>query len=317
MSNLVRRAAHELARSRHAIALTGAGMSTESGIPDFRGPQGVWTTDRKAEAEAYRRYEVFLNDAKAYWEEMLGLRGKHGTFYREIGKAEPNPGHHALADLEALGILKRVITQNIDGLHRRAGNRKVLEYHGSVDALRCICCGARVERAHVCLEELPPRCRCGAALKYDVVHFGEPIPLDVMTESEEEALRCDVMLVCGTSAVVYPFANLPVMARVGAHASLLGLSVISRRPGVTIIEVNADPTPLTREGVSDYLVQGKAGEILPVIVEEAKRACLALAAEHDPLLCDKAGEEDRRQGQDSGNCQRGKENAPWREAEPE
>jgi len=296
MDSLVRRAAYELARSKHAIALTGAGMSTESGIPDFRGPQGIWTTDKKAEAEAYRRYQLFRDDARAYWEEMLGLRGTYRAFYEEIRKAEPNPGHYALADLEALGVLKCLITQNIDGLHRKAGNRRVLEYHGSVDALRCISCGARIARSQVCLEELPPLCRCGAALKYDVVHFGEPIPPDVMTASEEEALRCDLMFVCGTSAVVYPFAGLPGIARSGARASLLGLSVISRRPGVTIIEVNADPTPLTREGVSDYLIRGKTGEILPGIVEEAKRACSALAAENDPLLRDKAGEEHRRQG---------------------
>ncbi len=295
MDSLVRRAAHELARSKHAIALTGAGMSTESGIPDFRGPKGIWTTNKRAEAEAYRRYELFLNDAKAYWEEMLGLRATYGTFYEDVRKAEPNPGHHALAGLEALGVLKCVITQNIDGLHRKAGNRRVLEYHGSVDALRCISCGARIDRSQVCLEELPPLCRCGAALKYDVVHFGEPIPPDVMMASEEEALRCDLMLVCGTSAVVYPFAGLPGMARFGARASIPGLSVMRRRPGITIIEVNADPTPLTREGVSDYLIQGKTGEILPAIVEEAKRACSALAAEHDPLFGDNAGKEDRRQ----------------------
>ncbi|MFU8796564.1 MAG: SIR2 family NAD-dependent protein deacylase [Dehalococcoidia bacterium] len=272
MDNLVRRAAYELAQSEYAIALTGAGISTESGIPDFRGPQGIWTTDRRAEAQAYRRYELFLHDAKAYWEEMLGLREPYCTFYGEIEKAEPNPGHYALADLEALDVLKCVITQNIDGLHRKAGNRRVLEYHGSVDALRCICCGTRVEGAQVCLEELPPRCRCGTALKYDVVHFGEPIPLDVMTASEEEALKCDLMLVCGTSAAVYPFANLPRLARFGARASLLGLSVTTPRPGVRIVEVNADPTPLTHEGVSDYLIQGKTGEILPGIVAEFREA---------------------------------------------
>ena len=267
MEDLVKRAGKDLAESEYAIALTGAGMSTESGIPDFRGPRGIWTTNKEAEAKAYQRYDLFLNDPRAYWEEMLGFQGRHGTFYEEISKAEPNSGHYALAELEALGILKCVITQNIDGLHKKAGSKRVLEYHGSVHALRCISCGSRFAREEVSLDELPPRCKCSAALKYDVVHFKEPIPLDVMEEAEKEALRCDLMLICGTSAVVYPFANLPRMARFPSGRLIPGLDVIGRKANVKIIEVNADPTPLTREGISDYLIQGKTGEVLPVICE--------------------------------------------------
>jgi len=245
-------------------------MSTESDIPDFRGPKGIWTTDKEAEAKAYQRYELFLNNSRAYWEEMLGFQGTYGTFYEQIRQAEPNPGHYALAELEALGILKCVITQNIDGLHKKAGSKRVLEYHGSTHVLRCISCGSRFAREEISLDELPPRCKCGAALKYDVVHFKEPIPLDVMEESEKEASRCDLMLICGTSAVVYPFANLPRMARF--HLSVTGLDVMGHKANVKIIEVNADPTPLTREGISDYLIQGKTGEILPRIVEEVNKA---------------------------------------------
>jgi NAD-dependent deacetylase len=270
MEDLVKRAAKDLAESKYAIALTGAGMSTESDIPDFRGHKGIWTTNKEAEAKAYQRYELFLNNPKAYWEEMLGVRGTYGTFYEQIRQAEPNPGHYALAELEALGILKCVITQNIDGLHKKAGNKRVLEYHGSVNAVRCISCGLRFTREEISLDELPPRCKCGAALKYDVVHFKEPIPSDVMEESEKEASRCDFMLICGTSAVVYPFANLPRMARF--HSGETGLDVMGHKANVKIMEVNADPTPLTREGVSDYLIQGKTGEILPTIVEEVKKA---------------------------------------------
>ncbi len=267
---MVRRAADDLAESEYAIALSGAGMSTESGIPDFRGPRGIWTTNGEAEARAYQRYELFLNNPKAYWEEMLGFQGTHGTFYEEIRKAKPNPGHYALAELEALGILKCVITQNIDGLHREAGSKRVLEYHGSVHALRCISCGSRFAREEVSLDELPPRCKCGAALKYDVVHFKESIPLDVMMESEKEASGCDLMLICGTSAVVYPFASLPRMARSHSGGLVPGLDVMGRKANVRTIEVNADATPLTYEGVSDYLIQGKTGEILPRIVEELR-----------------------------------------------
>jgi NAD-dependent deacetylase len=270
MKNLVKRAAKDLVESTYAIALTGAGISTESDIPDFRGPKGIWTTNKEAEAKAYQRYELFLNNPRVYWEEMLGFHGTYGSFYEQIRQAEPNQGHYALAQLEALGMLKCVITQNIDGLHKKAGSKKVLEYHGGVHVLRCISCGSRFAREEISLDELPPRCKCGAALKYDVVHFKEPIPSDVMEESEIEASKCDLMLICGTSAVVYPFANLPRMARF--HSGVTGLDVMGHKANVKIIEVNADPTPLTHESVSDYLIQGRTGEILPEIVEEVKKA---------------------------------------------
>jgi NAD-dependent deacetylase len=272
MEDLIKRAVRDLAESKYAIALTGAGISTESGIPDFRGPKGIWTLNKEAEAKAYQRYQLFLNNPKAYWEEMLGFGGTYGTFYEQIRQAQPNPGHYALAELEVRGILKCVITQNIDGLHKKAGNKRVLEYHGSVNSVRCISCGARFAREEVSLEELPPRCRCGAALKYDVVHFTEPIPLDVMAESEKEALMCDSMLICGTSAVVYPFANLPRMARFRSGGLGTRSVVVGHAASVKIIEVNADPTPLTHEGISDYLIQGKTGEILPRIVAELRKA---------------------------------------------
>jgi len=272
MEDLIKRAARDLLQSKHAIALTGAGISTESGIPDFRGPKGIWTLNKEAEAKAYERYELFLNNPRAYWEEIVGLRETYGKFHGQVRGAEPNSGHYALAQLEALGILKCVITQNIDGLHKEAGSKRVLEYHGSVNAVRCISCGSRFAWEEVCMDELPPRCKCGAVLKDDVVHFKEPIPSDVMEESEREALSCDLMLICGTSAVVYPFANLPRMARYHASRLVLGLDVIERKTSVKIIELNADPTPLTQEGISDYLIQGKTGEVLPRIVEEVSKA---------------------------------------------
>jgi len=230
----------------------------------------VWTTNKEAEARAYQRYALFLKDPRAYWQEMLGLQGTRGAFYEEIGRTEPNPGHYALAGLEALGILKCVITQNIDGLPRTAGSRRILEYHGSIHPLRRISCGSRLAREEVSTDELPPLCKCDAALRHDVVHFKEPIPLDVMRESEEEALRCDLMLICGTSAVVYPFANLPRMVRLHSGGLVSGLDVMGCKANVRIIEVNAEPTPLTHEGVSDCLIQGQTGEILPRIVGELR-----------------------------------------------
>lgn len=255
MSDLIEIAADDLRNSLHTVVLTGAGMSTESGLRDFRGPKGLWTTNKEAEAKAYERYDLFLRDPRAYWEEMLGKKDTHGAFYHDLRKAEPNAGHYALADLEEAGVVKCVVTQNIDGLHPKAGSKNVIEFHGSVNKLRCASCGSRSGFEDAALETLPPLCHCGGVLKLDVVHFKEPIPLDVMGRAEDEVVKCDVMLICGTSAVVYPFAGLPRAAKM-SHGS-----------GAVIIEVNAEPTPLTNDGISDYLIQGMLGEVLPQIVE--------------------------------------------------
>ena len=260
MEQLIERAARDLADSKYAVALTGAGISTESGIRDFRGPQGVWTLNPEAERRAYLGYQSFLEDPKGWWEERLTGTSLLG----DLEKAMPNPGHYALAELEKIGILKCLVTQNVDGLHEKSGMKNVWEYHGSRFKLRCVSCNSRFSRDTFDLErlrqegQLPPYCpECGGVVKTDGVGFGEPIPHDVATQSLEEASKCDLMLICGTSAVVYPFANLPRIA--------------SQRRTVTIIEVNADPTPLTEEGISDYLIQGKTGEILPGIVEAVKK----------------------------------------------
>ncbi|HSR13679.1 MAG TPA: NAD-dependent deacylase [Thermodesulfobacteriota bacterium] len=259
MNSLIERAAEDLAGSSYAIALTGAGISTESGIPDFRGPSGVWTRDPDAERRAYEVYAKFQRSPKDYWVERLTRPSLLGN----LEKMSPNPGHHALAELESMGILKWTITQNVDGLHQKAGSRRVLDYHGNAFRLRCFSCGGRMEGEEVDLkallagDKLPPLCpKCGGVLKSDVVHFHEPIPMDVAEQSLEEAARCDLMLICGTSAVVFPFARLPRVARQGGRA--------------TIIEVNAEATPLTDDGVSDYLIQGKTGVILPQILEKIK-----------------------------------------------
>jgi NAD-dependent deacetylase len=242
---------------------SGEGISTESGIPDFRGPTGVWTRNPEAERQAYRSYKLFQTDPVAYWEDRLSSSSLLG----DLAKAAPNSGHLALVELEELGILKCIITQNVDNLHRRAGSLKVLDYHGNNFRLRCSQCLARYELAEYDLGELrregklPPLClRCGGRVKLDTVHFGEPIPEDVAALSIEEVRKCDLMLICGTSAVVYPFAELPVIGR-------------QRRdePAAVIIEINIEPTPLTLEGISDYLIRGRTGEILPQIVAIIKQ----------------------------------------------
>jgi NAD-dependent deacetylase len=258
---LVNKAAGCLAESKYAIALTGAGISTESGIPDFRGPEGVWTQNPDMEKLAYEMYFTFLRDPGAYWKARLTRPYMLG----DMSLYKPNPGHYALADLEQQDVLKCVITQNIDGLHEMAGSKRLLEYHGSVNKLRCSVCGKKYPRdsfdlmAMLEAGTLPPRCSvCRGAIKDDVVHFNEPIPVDVAEDSLTEAEKCDVMLICGTSAVVYPFASLPRVARQRGG------------PAVAIIEVNAERTPLTDQ-VSDFIIEGKTATILPLIAETVKR----------------------------------------------
>lgn len=267
MKDLIQRAAEALIQSRYAIALTGAGISTESGIPDFRGPNGIWTKNPDAERKAYESYAKFQKNPKDYWIERLT-----GPFILgDLEKAIPNPGHLALAELETMGRLQWVITQNIDNLHQKAGSRKVLDYHGNMSLLRCVSCNARFEPKEFDLERLkaedrlPPLChQCRGILKSDIVHFHEAIPVDVADQSQAAAEKCDLMIICGTSATVYPFALLPRMAK---QRSFKG--------GTTIIEINADPTPLTHEKISDFLIQGKTGQILPRILEAVKKMVTA------------------------------------------
>ncbi|MGP8154953.1 MAG: SIR2 family NAD-dependent protein deacylase [Smithella sp.] len=263
MEELIQKAAEQLIKSKHAIGLTGAGISTESGISDFRGPNGIWTRNPDAERKAYQSYAKFQQNPREYWKDRI----TGASLLGDLTSALPNPGHFALAELEKMAILKCIITQNIDNLHQRAGSKRILDYHGNISLLRCVSCHSRFEIGEFDLDQLlsedrlPPLCRkCNGVLKSDVVHFTEAIPPDVAQESQEEAGKCDLMLICGTSAVVYPFALLPKMAK-------------QRQPGkeTIIIEINADPTPLTEEGISDYLIKGKTGTVLPKIVAEVKK----------------------------------------------
>lgn len=278
MKNLIKKAAKDLSSSKHAIALTGAGMSTESGIPDFRGPDGIWTKDPEAERKAYDAYELFKKNPEEFWKQRLDPNSamrRMFEMFSQLDDSQPNPGHFALAELEKKGILKYILTQNVDGLHQKTGSKNVAEYHGAIKKFRCVECSKRLTPAELKLDELsvngklPPRCKCDGIIKDDGVFFGEPIPTDVRKLSEREALQCDVMLICGTSAVVQPFASLPLLAKYGENRSIFGVmftgDILKKK--VTIIEINAEPTPLTNS-ISDYLIQGKTGEILPQIVEE-------------------------------------------------
>ncbi|MBI2887006.1 MAG: NAD-dependent deacylase [Chloroflexi bacterium] len=245
-------AARAILDARYLVALTGAGISVESGIAPFRGPGGLWTKYGEPDMNGYQR---FLADPKRWWEERLSgedLRGRPEL--RGFENAQPNPGHLALAELERMGLLRYLITQNVDNLHYAAGNQRVAEIHGNRTKLRCIQCGARFPREEFTLETLPPRCpACQGVVKSDTVMFGEPIPSDVLEVCRNEALQADCMLVVGTSAVVYPAAELPV---------------ITRMRGGTLIEVNPLESALTRE--CDIVVRGPSGELLPQLVEQVK-----------------------------------------------
>jgi NAD-dependent deacetylase len=241
----VERAAEMLSAARTGLALTGAGISAESGIPTFRGEGGLWT---KFDPVKVASIEYFMADPSAYW-----------TASKERGRvavaATPNPGHSALAALEATGHLAAVVTQNTDGLHQDAGTQRVIELHGSGRTVQCLDCGHREPRAAVQARldsEMPPRCLiCGGTfLKPTVVLFGEALPQAAMQDALALARAADLVLIVGSSLVVYPAADIPVVAmRAGAHS----------------IIVNAEPTPLDR--LADVVLHGRAGDILPEIVE--------------------------------------------------
>jgi NAD-dependent deacetylase len=268
MKDLIKRAAWDIYGAQHVVALTGAGVSTESGIPDFRSPGGLWEKYDPMEF----MYERFISNPKRIWEMSLKMK-REGDL--DMAEARPNPAHLALADLESMGYLKCVITQNVDNLHQKAGNKDVIEFHGSLLWGRCINCSQRysidVIDSKIDKGELPPRCtECGGILKPDAVFFGEPIPPQALQRSIAEARRADVMIVAGTSAVVYPAAELPFIAKRGG--GFFSTAVIEPSPnvGAVVIEINDEPTQLTGK-VSDYLIIGKVGTILPEIVEELKR----------------------------------------------
>jgi NAD-dependent deacetylase len=241
----VERAAELLAAAQHAIAMTGAGVSAESGIPTFRGEGGLWT---KYDPVKVSSIDSFMADPASYWE-VSRERGRVAL------AARPNPGHLALAAMEAIGRLVAVVTQNTDGLHQDAGSSRVIELHGSGRTVQCLDCGRREPRSEVQARldvEMPPRCRnCGSIfLKPTVVFFGEPMPVAAVQEAFALAGQADVVLVVGSSLVVYPAAEVPLVAV---------------RAGARMIVVNAEPTPFDR--LAEVVIHGRSGEVLPQIAD--------------------------------------------------
>ena len=240
----IQHAAELLQGARRGLALTGAGASAESGIPTFRGGGGLW---ERYDPVKVASIKYFMADPSAYWR-VAKERGPVAL------AARPNPGHYALAALEASGRLAAVVTQNTDGLHQDSGSRRVVELHGSGRTVLCLDCGSREARAEVQARleaEMPPRCRmCGGLfLKPAVVLFGEPMPQAEMREAFELARQADVVIVVGSSLVVHPAADIPPAA--------LG-------SGARMIVVNVEPTPL--DELADVVIHGKSGEVLPELV---------------------------------------------------
>lgn len=225
-----------LASARSVAVLTGAGVSAESGVPTFRGADGLW---RRYRAEELATPEAFARDPKLVWEWYDWRR-------QRIAGCRPNAAHQVLARLEGHYPDFLVITQNVDGLHQMAGSRRLVELHGNIWRLRCTDDGTRVEDRRVPLPLIPPTCPCGALQRPDVVWFGEALPGEALRAASEAAGRCEIFLVLGTSALVQPAASLPLAAR---------------ERGATVVEVNLEPTAISSR--VDYTLCGPAGEVLP------------------------------------------------------
>jgi NAD-dependent deacetylase len=240
--DLLKEAAARLRAADRVVAMTGAGISAESGIPTFRGEDGLW---RHYRAEELASPSAFARDPDLVWEWY--------NWRRELIAAKsPNPGHRALVEIERRAGRFVLVTQNVDGLHHAAGSRNVVELHGNIWRVRCTGCGTERENRDVPIP-IPPRCEgCGGLLRPGVVWFGESLPEGAIEQAFAEAAGADVALVIGTSGVVQPAASL-VWAAKGA--------------GAFVVEINLDPTPHTE--TVDVSILGKAGETLPALVEEA------------------------------------------------
>jgi NAD-dependent deacetylase len=216
--------------------LTGAGISVESGIPSFRGAQGMWA---KYDPMEYATLHAFMRSPRKVWNmlsEMVSL----------CGGAVPNAAHTGLAALEKKGIVRSIITQNVDGLHQAAGSLRVIEYHGNMEELVCVHCWKRYPTRERWTPGAVPLCDCGRILKPNVVLFGEPIPWLAQEQAEEEARTCDVLLVIGTSAQVSPACDIPRIAK---------------KAGAAVVEINPEPTSLTGS-VTDIRLRGSASEVI-------------------------------------------------------
>lgn len=234
------REVQEILREAFSVTvLTGAGVSAESSIPTFRADGGLWKHFR---AEDLATPEAFGRDPKLVWDWYDRRR-------QMIARAQPNPGHYALAELESRVPRFTLITQNVDDLHERAGSRRILKLHGDIWKVRCVGCGREQLDQRAPLPEVPPLCECGELLRPGVVWFGEALPQDVWLQAEQAVRSAQVLLVVGTSAIVYPAA---------------GLVQFAKMSGAKIIEINVTASAIS-DG-ADAFLQGASGELLPQLI---------------------------------------------------
>jgi NAD-dependent deacetylase len=228
-----------LKRSKKILVSTGAGISAESGAPTFRGSQGLWD---RYKPEELATPEAFQRDPKKVWEWYDWRRQNYRTI-------DPNPGHFALAQMESRFPQLRLFTQNVDGLHQRAGHQNVYELHGNIWNARCISENTVQQFTETPIPRLPPFCKCGSLLRPDVVWFGEPIPVEILELAFQTAARSDVFFSVGTSGTVQPAAS---------------LAFIAKENGAIVVEINPEQTPITQ--IADEIFHEKSGVILPQLL---------------------------------------------------
>lgn len=237
---LCRKAAALMQAHKHSVAFTGAGISAESGIPPFRGENGIWN-----------KYDPKVLEINYFYQHPLeSWQAIREIFYRFFENIQPNAAHLQLAEWEKNGLISAVITQNIDNLHQKSGITEVIEFHGTSARLICTACSGSTESKMLSFHNLPPTCsKCKSLLKPDFIFFGEGIPENAYKAALNHSQQCATMLIVGTSGEVAPANQLPFIAK---------------NNGAKIIEVNAEPSLYTSH-ITDVFIQGKAGEILPMI----------------------------------------------------
>lgn len=238
----IRKAVKIIEKAERLTAFTGAGISVESGVPPFRGEDGLWS---KYDPTLFD-ISYFKSNPRKSWQLIKKI------FYDFFDEATPNPAHLGLAKMEENGYLDAIITQNIDNLHRKAGNSTIYEFHGNSRNLVCINCGYKVPVSEVSLDELPPHCKkCGSIYKPDFIFFGEPIPEPARTKAFREAEISDVFLIIGSTGEVIPASQIPFLAK---------------RNGAKIIEINTNYSNFTNE-ITDIFLQGKASVVMENILD--------------------------------------------------
>ena len=252
LNNLAERVAELIINAKRVVVFTGAGVSTESGIPDFRSKGGIWDKFQPV------YFDEFMSSKEArieYWRQKSEL-------YHDLIKAKPNPAHISIAKLHEMGLLEAVITQNIDGLHQESGipDDKVIELHGNNRRVCCMSCGriSSIHEAHERIEggDLAPECECGGYLKPDTISFGQAMPEREVAQAIALSRDCSFFLVVGSTLVVQPAALMPSYAK---------------QSGAFLAIINLSETPC--DDICDVLIRGKAGEVLPEIVREVGKVC--------------------------------------------